>query len=109
MLRQVMRQMDGLAASPTPSPGLVDAALGAAPGSASQVVVTSFSGGRGVCGESVSYTYPGNGAAPLVSVRRIGDGCGRPLPGSPVCRPRSRVRPHRTSRRRPPRSRGPPK
>jgi hypothetical protein len=74
MMQQAMQEMQSLAAMPGPQ--TVEAALGAAPGTASRVVVTSFSAGNGTCSETVSYAYPGNGGAPQVAIRRVGDACG---------------------------------
>jgi hypothetical protein len=83
MLRQAMQAMERLAAAPMPAPGMpgmieaaLGAALGTAPGTASQVVVTSFSAGNGTCSQTVTYAYPGNGAAPWIAVRSTGDACG---------------------------------
>jgi hypothetical protein len=39
------------------------------------IVVTSFSGGPGVCSERMTYVYPANGAKPQVTVTRSGDAC----------------------------------
>ena len=40
------------------------------------MVVTSFSGGPGVCSEQMTYVYPANGAKPQVTVTRSGGACG---------------------------------
>jgi hypothetical protein len=49
------------------------ARLGAGP--ASGVVMTAITTGRGSCSESVTYSYPGNGVAPRVTVRKAGNAC----------------------------------
>jgi hypothetical protein len=51
------------------------------PGAASGVVMTALTTGQGSCSETVTYSYPGNGAAPQVAVRRSGNACpaGSPL------------------------------
>jgi hypothetical protein len=45
------------------------------PGEASGVVMTTAMTGRGSCSETVTYSYPGNGAAPRVAVRKTGNAC----------------------------------
>jgi hypothetical protein len=45
------------------------------PGEASGVVMTTVTTGRGSCSETVTYSYPGNGAVPRVAVRKAGNAC----------------------------------
>ena len=52
------------------------------PGAVSGVVVTSFSSGGRECSQTVTYSYPGNGAEPQVAVRKVGDACGGVTPPS---------------------------
>ena len=44
-------------------------------GPASGVVMTAITTGQGSCSESLTYSYPGNGAAPRVTVRKTGNAC----------------------------------
>jgi hypothetical protein len=50
------------------------------PGQASGIVTTAITTDQGSCSETVTYSYPGNGAAPLVKVRKAGNAC---PPGAP--------------------------
>jgi hypothetical protein len=65
--------MDG--ANPFGPGGMIDAAVPAGPG-AQRIVVSTFSSGHGSCSQTISYTYAGGSAAPVVSVRKVGDACG---------------------------------
>ncbi|HEY2131784.1 MAG TPA: hypothetical protein VGH36_02225 [Acetobacteraceae bacterium] len=60
---------------------------------ASQMVITSFSSGNGGCSQTVTYSYPGNGAQPKVAVQKVGDACGgmvqSPLRSIPAASPDS--------------------
>jgi hypothetical protein len=64
---------------------------GALPAGASEMVVTSFSNGNGGCSQTVTYSYPGNGAQPKVAVQKVGDACGgmvqSPLRSIPAASP----------------------
>lgn len=61
---------------PNPSIEAAMASLPAGgPGRVSGVVVTSMSSGAATCSEQMTYSYPGNGAAPKVSVSRSGNAC----------------------------------
>ena len=63
--------------------GLTEAAIrpdAVPPGGETQVVVTSFSSGRGSCSRTVRYAYPGDGGRPAAAVQQVGDACGA-LPG----------------------------
>ena len=57
----------------------IDAAIASPPlggGAVSGVVVTSLSSGAATCSRSVTYSYPGNGAKPKVTVETSGNACG---------------------------------
>ncbi len=74
----------------------------AGPGQVSGVVVTSVASNVGSCSERMTYSYPGNGAAPKVTVSKSGNACpaGSPfgagsnpavvpqMPAAPANRPR---------------------
>jgi hypothetical protein len=72
MVQHMMADMSALF-GPMPSPSqLIQAAMGA---SGSQ-------GMHGVCGESVTYSYSGNGSQPVVHVSHYGDACGASAGGA---------------------------
>ncbi len=88
-----------------PSPA-IETALAAEPqiggGQISGVVVTSVTSNGISCSESVSYYDPGTGAAPKVTVKKSGSGCGAiqpsasgrqpsPVPMTPGPRPKPRI------------------
>jgi len=81
MMHNVMAQMNAAFAQPM-SPAQMDRTIQAAfaglptnmPGAG--MVVTSFSGGPGVCSERMTYLYPASGAKPQVTVTRSGNACG---------------------------------
>jgi len=50
------------------------------PGQVYGVVVTSVTSGAGSCSRTVSYSNPGTGAEPRVTVKTSGDACGAPPP-----------------------------
>jgi len=50
------------------------------PGQASGIVTTAIISNRGSCSETVTYSYPGNGAAPRVAVRKAGNACPAGMP-----------------------------
>jgi hypothetical protein len=81
MMRGMMAEMNAAFAQPMwamPTDQMLRAAFGGLPTNAagSGLVVTSMSGGSGVCSERVTYVYPANGAKPRMTVSRSGDGCG---------------------------------
>jgi hypothetical protein len=85
MMQRMVADMDSLF-PPMPDPAqMIRAAMEAAgqAGAAGTpgVTMTSVGGGHGVCGESVSYVFNGNGAQPIVHVTRYGDACGAAAPG----------------------------
>jgi hypothetical protein len=53
-----------------------------APGQASGVLVTSVTSTAGSCSRSVSYSNPGGGAEPRVTIKTSGDACGTPPIGA---------------------------
>jgi hypothetical protein len=81
MMRNMMAEMNAAFAQPmwpTQMDQMIRAAFGTMPANAagSGVIFTSVSGGPGVCSEHVTYTYPGNGAKPQVTMSRSGGACG---------------------------------
>ncbi len=87
MMRNMMAQMNAAFAQPTwpftqPWPVQMDRTIQAAFGGlptnvpGAGMVVTSFSGGLGVCSERMTYVYPANGTNPQVTVTRSGNACG---------------------------------
>jgi hypothetical protein len=122
MMQRMMADMDALF-PPLPDPAqLVRAAMQNAErfggGMQPSVTTTSLSGVHGVCGESVSYVFPGAGGQPQVHVTRYGDACGAPAAGSvqdvtapPISTPKASAkvlevgyRPHPVTHRVPPRT-----
>jgi hypothetical protein len=85
MMQRMMADMNALF-PPMPDPSqLIQAALGSSglPGFAPGFMTPSPAGGQGmaVCGESVTYTFNGNGSKPVVHVSRYGNACGGPAGG----------------------------
>lgn len=76
-------QMNALAAMPLelPTPRqVIQAGFGGAPlisiAPGNGVVFTSVSNGRDTCSETITYSYPANGARPIVHVSQNGNACG---------------------------------
>jgi hypothetical protein len=57
------------------------------PGEANGFVMTSIMTGQGSCSETVTYSYPGNGAALKVTVRKTGNACPAGSPSIPGTEP----------------------
>ncbi len=78
-ITRMIASAQALAAAPVwllgPGPA-IEAAMAATPpigrGEVSGVVVTSLAAGAATCSRSVTYSYPGNGARPKVTVRDLG-------------------------------------
>jgi hypothetical protein len=106
MMQHMMAEMTAAFAQPTwpftqPTwPAQIDRTIQAAFGGlptnlpGAGMVVTSFSGGPGVCTERMTYVYPANGAQPQVTMTHSGNACGaigvtdprsvmQPLPAQP--------------------------
>jgi hypothetical protein len=87
MLRRMVADMDRLMSMPMPDPqqmirSVMDGMPSAAPGSS--VVVTSVSTGNGTCSQTITYSYPGNGAAPVTRVSQSGNACGTVTSSAPI-------------------------
>lgn len=72
MMREVMSRMDAFAPD---APSGMPAFVADAPGTATRIIVSSFSSGRGSCTETISYDDSGAGGQPHVTTRRVGDAC----------------------------------
>ena len=79
MMRRMIADMDQLMSMPVPDPqqmirSVMSGMPSVAPGSS--VVMTSVSTGNGTCSQTITYSYPGNGGAPVTKVSQSGDACG---------------------------------
>ena len=79
MMQQMMADMDTMMARPMPSPAqMIESVMQGMPQVApgSSVVMTSISTGSGTCSQTITYSYPANGAQPIVKVASTGNACG---------------------------------
>jgi hypothetical protein len=87
MMQRMFADMDSLMATPFRDPEqMIRSVMNGVPQAiaGSGVVMTSISGGNGVCGETITYDYPAGGGQPQVKVTRIGHGCGAITSSGPV-------------------------
>jgi hypothetical protein len=87
MMRRMIADMDQLMSMPMPDPqqmirSVMSGMPQVAPGSS--VVVTSVSTGNGTCSQTITYSYPGNGAAPVTKVSQSGNACGALGPSAQI-------------------------
>lgn len=87
IMQRMMADMDTLLATPMPDPeqmirSVMDGMPRAAPGTG--ILVTSISTGSGSCSQTVTYSYPGNGARPVMKVTNTGNACGVLRSSGPV-------------------------
>jgi len=87
LMRRMIADMDQLMSMPMPDPqqmirSVMDGMPRVAPGSS--VVMTSISSGNGTCSQTITYSYPGNGGAPVTKVSRNGNACGALGSSAPV-------------------------
>jgi hypothetical protein len=101
-MHEIEAQMDALATMPFTQHQVIPATLGgsgwtsAEPGNA--VVFTAVSNGRESCSQTVTYSYPPNGGAPIVRVSQTGNACGAlrmkaPVPAAQPFAPRAAPHP----------------
>jgi hypothetical protein len=91
-MRAMEREMQSVANAAFRGSGQsIEAAMPPGNGQVSRIYISSFSSGRGSCSETVTYAWPGNGVAPKVAVRQIGDACSKPATGGTAVIPATRV------------------
>jgi hypothetical protein len=87
MMRRMIADMDQLMSMPMPDPqqmirSVMSGMPQVAPGSS--VVMTSISTGNGTCSQTITYSDPGNGSAPVTKVSQSGDACGALHSSAPI-------------------------